>query len=120
MNAGQGTPVAWEHLWGFCQSCDYAQLCRGGCSWTAHVFFGKRGNNPYCHHRALVRDREGTRERLVLETRAAGEPFDHGVFRVIEERADAAWPEDDALRFRPERIQWRREAKRPTGLRVLG
>ena len=42
------------NLWGFCRTCDYAELCRGGCTWTAHVFFGQPGNNPYCHHRALV------------------------------------------------------------------
>jgi radical SAM protein with 4Fe4S-binding SPASM domain len=121
MNAGQGTEAAWAHLWGFCKTCDYAQLCRGGCSWTAHVFFGKRGNNPYCHHRSLVRAREGRRERLVLETPAAGEPFDHGVFRVIEEAADAAWPEGDELRFRAESVRWRREKPiGAAGLRVLG
>jgi radical SAM protein with 4Fe4S-binding SPASM domain len=110
MNVGQGTAAASEHLWGFCRSCDYADLCRGGCSWTAHVFFGRRGNNPYCHHRALVRDRVGMRERLELETRAKGEPFDHGVFRVIEEAAGAPWPEEDGLRFRAESIRWTREA----------
>jgi radical SAM protein with 4Fe4S-binding SPASM domain len=46
INEGQGTPAAAEHLWGFCRTCDYAELCRGGCSWTAHVFFGRRGNTP--------------------------------------------------------------------------
>jgi radical SAM protein with 4Fe4S-binding SPASM domain len=112
-NAGQGTAAGVEHLWGFCRSCDYADLCRGGCSWTAHVFFGKRGNNPYCHHRALVHRRENTRERLVLEQRASGEPFDHGIFRVIQEPANAEWPNDDPYRFRADRILWSRAQKRP-------
>jgi radical SAM protein with 4Fe4S-binding SPASM domain len=91
-NVGQGTAAAADHLWGFCRTCEYAQLCRGGCSWTAHVFFGRRGNNPYCHHRALVHWRNGRRERLVLEEPAPGVPFDHGRFTVIEEPFDAPWP----------------------------
>jgi radical SAM protein with 4Fe4S-binding SPASM domain len=108
MNARQGTAEGAAHLWGFCQSCEYAELCRGGCTWTAHVFFGQRGNNPYCHHRALVRQKNGMRERLVLETRAPGEPFDHGRFGLVEEAADAPWPEADAYRFTANRIQWER------------
>lgn len=106
LNAGQGTEAAWDHLWGFCRDCEYAQLCRGGCTWTSHVFFGRPGNNPYCHHRALVMWRKGKRERLVRETAAPGVPFDHGVFTIIEESSDCAWPEADAHRFSAERIQW--------------
>jgi radical SAM protein with 4Fe4S-binding SPASM domain len=41
LNAGQGTEAAMGHLWGFCATCEYAALCRGGCSWSAHVFFGR-------------------------------------------------------------------------------
>ena len=43
-----------------------------GCSWTAHVLFGRPGNNPFCHHRALELLREGKRERLVRVQAAAG------------------------------------------------
>ena len=111
INAHQGTPEGAGHLWGFCQDCDYAQLCRGGCTWTAHVFFGRRGNNPYCHHRALMRDQAGRRERLVLETRAPGEPFDHGRFAIEDEPAGAPWPADDSLRFTAEGIQWQRASE---------
>ncbi len=46
-NLGADTPQGISHLWGFFKSCQYAELCRGGCNWTAHVFFNKRGNNPY-------------------------------------------------------------------------
>jgi radical SAM protein with 4Fe4S-binding SPASM domain len=74
-----------DHLWGFCKSCEYAKLCRGGCSWTAHTFFGRRGNNPYCHHRALQQQQHGKRERFVLKKKAAGLPFDYGEFDLIEE-----------------------------------
>jgi radical SAM protein with 4Fe4S-binding SPASM domain len=112
INAGQGTAAAAQHLWGYCRACDYAELCRGGCSWTAHVFFGRRGNNPYCHHRALAHARRGTRERLVLEKPAPGEPFDHGVFTLIEEPANAAWPKEDAHRFGAGSIQWTRADRR--------
>jgi nif11-class peptide radical SAM maturase 3 len=106
INAGQGTPASSDHLWGFCRTCEYAALCRGGCSWTAHVFFGRRGNNPYCHHRALTHWRRGGRERLALAQPAPGQPFDHGVFTILEEPFDAPWPPDDPLRFTADRVQW--------------
>jgi radical SAM protein with 4Fe4S-binding SPASM domain len=86
-NMSARTPEGTAHLWGFCAECEHAAACRGGCSWTAHTFFGRRGNNPYCHHRALVKQRQGLRERLELVEPAAGRPFDHGVFRIIEEPA---------------------------------
>jgi radical SAM protein with 4Fe4S-binding SPASM domain len=107
-NARQGTPEGASHLWGFCQTCQYAKLCRGGCTWTAHVFFGQRGNNPYCHHRALVHQRQGLRERLTLETPAAGEPFDHGKFAMTFEPMDAPWSASDTHHFTAERIHWSR------------
>jgi len=76
-----------EDLSGFCRTCYYADTCRAGCTWTASVLFGRPGDNPYCHHRALERDREGLRERLVLREPAPGEPFDHGMFELIVEPA---------------------------------
>ena len=108
INARQGTSEGVSHLWGFCRGCDYARLCRGGCTWTAHVFFGRAGNNPYCHHRALMRQKAGLRERLVLERGAPGEPFDHGHFALEKESAGAPWPEDDPLHFTADCIQWPR------------
>ncbi|MBL9112488.1 MAG: SPASM domain-containing protein, partial [Myxococcales bacterium] len=85
-------------LWGFCATCYYAEACLGGCSWTAHVLFGKRGNNPYCHHRAIELLQKGIRERIEQVASAPGEPFDYGAFRCVEE----PWPE--AERARAERI----------------
>ncbi len=121
INTGQGTAAAVRDLWGFCRECEYAELCRGGCSWTAHVFFGRRGNNPYCHHRALAHRRKGLRERLVLEQAAPGQPFDHGIFTIIEEPADAPWRENDPGRFTADRIQWvRPEPAERLELKVLG
>ncbi len=74
-----------DDLWGFCKTCIHAEECMGGCTWTAHVFFGRPGNNPYCHHRALAMRDRGVRERLVQVARAPGRPFDHGRFEVVEE-----------------------------------
>lgn len=72
-------------LWGFCKTCYYADICRGGCSWTAHTLLGRRGNMPYCHHRALELAGRGVRERLVQVRAAPGQPFDFGRFELIEE-----------------------------------
>lgn len=105
-NIGAGTPKGTEHLWGFCKTCEFAELCRGGCSWTAHVFFDKRGNNPYCHHRALTQAKQGIRERVFLNRPADGNPFDNGEFVLIEEPINDTWPQNDPLHFMADRIQW--------------
>jgi radical SAM protein with 4Fe4S-binding SPASM domain len=72
-------------LWGYCRGCYYADNCRAGCTWTSFVFFGKAGNNPYCHHRALEMQRAGKREKLVRIEAAEGQPFDFGRFEVVVE-----------------------------------
>ena len=74
-----------EALWGYCASCYYADECRAGCTWTADVIFGKPGNNPYCHHRAIEMKKAGKRERVLQVEAAPGLPFDHGRFELIEE-----------------------------------
>jgi radical SAM protein with 4Fe4S-binding SPASM domain len=74
-----------EDLWGYCRGCYYADVCRAGCTWTSDVFFGRPGNNPYCHHRALEHERLGQRERLVRTEAAPGQPFDHGRFELVLE-----------------------------------
>jgi radical SAM protein with 4Fe4S-binding SPASM domain len=85
-----------EDLWGRCADCYYAESCKAGCTWTGHVLFGRRGNNPYCHHRALELLREGRRERLELREAAPGEPFDHARYELIEE----PWPDELLVRAR--------------------
>lgn len=85
-----------EDLWGRCADCYYAESCKAGCTWTGHVLFGRRGNNPYCHHRALELLREGRRERLELREAAPGEPFDHATYELIEE----PWPDELLSRAR--------------------
>lgn len=76
-----------EELWGFCAGCYYADVCKGGCSWTAHTLLGRRGNMPYCHHRAETLAAAGKRERLVPVEAAPGRPFDFGRFELVEEPA---------------------------------
>ncbi len=80
-----------EDLSGHCRTCYYNDTCRAGCSWTTHVLFGKPGNNPFCHHRALELLAAGRRERIVRTQAAPGEPFDHGRFEIVEE----PWPEGE-------------------------
>jgi radical SAM protein with 4Fe4S-binding SPASM domain len=81
-----------EDLWGFCKTCYYADTCRAGCTWTSHVFFGRSGNNPYCHHRSLERRKAGLRERVQQIESAPGKPFDHGKFEILVEPHDAPLP----------------------------
>lgn len=77
-----------EELWGFCGSCYYAGVCKAGCTWTTHSLFGRAGNNPYCHHRALELSKHGLRERITQVEKAPGTSFDHGKFELILESAD--------------------------------
>ena len=87
-----------DDLWGFCRSCYYADVCRAGCTWTTHTLFGRPGNNPYCHHRALELAARGLRERIVREEAPPGLPFDHGKFALVLEGIDgvAASNDEDA------------------------
>ena len=103
-NEKAATPQSTDHLWGHCKSCEFAKLCRGGCNWTAHVFFGKRGNNPYCHHRALKRAGQGQRERFTMKEAAKGLPFDYGIFEIQDEPADT--PANLRDEFTLDRIQF--------------
>lgn len=77
-----------SELWGFCAGCMYAERCMGGCSFTAHTTLGRRGNNPFCYHRAATLRRQGRRERLVLAEAAPGRPYDFGRFEIVEEDWD--------------------------------
>jgi len=89
-----------DDLWGFCRTCYYADVCMAGCTWTAHALFGRPGNNPMCHYRALEMDKKGLRERLVKVKDAHGLPFDHGEFELVVEPAFPA-PEPGRI---PDRI----------------
>jgi radical SAM protein with 4Fe4S-binding SPASM domain len=89
-----------KDLWGYCATCYYADECRAGCTWTSEVLFGKPGNNPLCHHRALEMDRVGKRERIVRVAAPPGEPFDHGLFEIVVEdkpTAESSAPKVDTV-----------------------
>ena len=74
-----------KELWGYCASCYYADTCKAGCTWMSDMLLGRPGNNPYCHHRALEMQRMGKRERVRKIADAPGQPFDQGLFELIEE-----------------------------------
>jgi len=75
-----------DDLWGFCASCYYAEVCRGGCTWTADSLFGRRGNNPYCYYRADSLEKQGFRERVEKIEEADDTPFSTGLFELVLER----------------------------------
>lgn len=83
-------------LWGHCASCYYAEHCMAGCTWTGHTLLARRGNNPYCHHRALELLDRGRRERVVPAEPTPGEPFDHGRYELVEDD----WPPEMLARAR--------------------
>lgn len=76
-----------DDLWGFCRTCYYADVCRGGCTWTAHSLLGKPGNNPYCHYRVLELKKQGLRERIAKLEEAGPASFAVGRFDLVTERA---------------------------------
>jgi radical SAM protein with 4Fe4S-binding SPASM domain len=78
-----------SELWGFCKTCMYAEICKAGCSFTAHTTLGRRGNMPFCYYRASSFKKQGLRERLVHKEAAAGQPYDFGRFELEVE----PWPE---------------------------
>ena len=91
-----------EDLWGFCRTCYYADVCRGGCTWTSHSLLRVPGNNPYCHYRVLDRDKRGLRERVVKIREAAKTSFAVGEFEVVTERvADGAVVATSSSLLRP-------------------
>ena len=77
-------PETQVELWGFCATCPFAARCRGGCTWTSHALFGRPGNNPFCHSRALAFAAQGLAETIELEAPAPGLPFDFGRHRIVE------------------------------------
>jgi radical SAM protein with 4Fe4S-binding SPASM domain len=86
---GEGS-LSPPELHGFCSGCAYRLHCRGGCRWTAHSLFGRAGDNPFCHYRALRLEAHGLRERLVRTGTASGLPFDHADHAIVLESSDGA------------------------------
>ena len=79
-----------DDLWGYCRECYYADTCMAGCTAASEPLLGRPGNNPFCHHRALMLDRQGYRERIEQVRAAPGKSFDNGLFRLIREHKDPA------------------------------
>ncbi|MCA9662294.1 MAG: SPASM domain-containing protein, partial [Myxococcales bacterium] len=79
-----------DDLWGYCRDCYYAETCMAGCTAASEPLLGRPGNNPFCHHRARMMDRDGLRERIEQVAAASGGGFDNGLFRVIREAKDPA------------------------------
>ena len=77
-----------SELWGFCGECYYGDVCMAGCSWTSHCTVGRRGNQPYCYHRASTLQKRGVYEELRPVEKAAGLPYDYGRFELVEK----PWP----------------------------
>jgi radical SAM protein with 4Fe4S-binding SPASM domain len=90
---------------GFCKSCYYWSVCRGGCTWVSHVLRGRRGNNPFCYYRARELEKQGIRERIVKVAEAPGLPFDIGRFRIVAE--DASGRRVPASRIRDDKKRGR-------------
>ena len=95
---------------GFCGSCYYWNVCRGGCTWVTHGLAGKRGDNPYCHYRARELAKKGLRERIVKVAEAPGQPFDFGRFEIVVEntegeRVPAELARDDKKRPRGRKLE---------------
>ncbi|NEO99662.1 MAG: GDL motif peptide-associated radical SAM/SPASM maturase [Symploca sp. SIO2E9] len=74
-----------DDLWGFCRNCYYAEVCRGGCTWTSHSLLGLPGNNPYCHYRVLELEKQGLRERVRKVKEAGPTAFAIGQFELTLE-----------------------------------
>jgi radical SAM protein with 4Fe4S-binding SPASM domain len=55
-----------EMLGGFCRTCDYAEICRGGCTWTTFSEHGPIRDNPYCYWRQKQRVEEARTSRRHL------------------------------------------------------
>lgn len=43
-----------EDLGGFCKTCPYNDICRGGCTWLSYSSSGFPRENPYCFYRVAV------------------------------------------------------------------
>lgn len=102
-----------DDLWGFCRTCYYADVCRGGCTWTSHSLLGKPGNNPYCHYRVLELQKQGLRERIAKIEDAAPASFAVGRFDLITERIADGTPVSSIERSgQTVELVWKNKGKR--------
>jgi len=62
-----------DQLEGFCHDCRYNDICRGGCTCTAHFAGGSKFDNPMCVYRVLEQRKQGVVEGIGRE-RDGGTP----------------------------------------------
>lgn len=55
-------------LEGYCQKCDYGEVCRAGCKANGYGATESEHNNPYCLHR-LEKNREEAKTEKVIEVK---------------------------------------------------
>ena len=63
-----------DDLVGFCKTCEYAEVCRGGCSWTAFAHTGNRYEFTYCYHRLAELQKQGKLEASPHAAKPAAAP----------------------------------------------
>lgn len=56
-----------SQLKGFCRECRYNDICRGGCTCSAHFASGDKFDNPFCVYRVLELQKRGVTERIGTE-----------------------------------------------------
>lgn len=105
-NEDAGTDEGAAHLSGFCAECRWGPLCRGGCTAVAHNLLGERGNNPWCHYRALELEARGRRERVAQVRAAPGTPFDSARFEIVDEPLGAPTEETPHAPFAASSVIW--------------
>jgi Y-X(10)_GDL-associated radical SAM protein len=102
-----------DDLWGFCRTCYYADVCRGGCTWTSHSLLGKPGNNPYCHYRVIELQKQGLRERIVKVEEAGATSFAVGRFDLVTEKIADGTPVASIVRSgQTIELTWKNKGKR--------
>lgn len=63
-----------DQLEGFCRDCRFNDICRGGCTCTAHFASGSRFDNPICVYRVLEQRKQGVVEGIGRERESSTEP----------------------------------------------
>ncbi|MFH1811293.1 MAG: radical SAM protein [Pseudomonadota bacterium] len=56
-----------EQLGGFCAECRYNDICRGGCTCSAHFASGNKFDNPFCVYRVNELKKRGIVEKIGTE-----------------------------------------------------
>lgn len=56
-----------DQLEGFCRDCRYNDICRGGCTCSAHFASGSKFDNPFCVYRVNELKKRGVTEKIGSE-----------------------------------------------------